>query len=174
MWEYRLFFKKGLSLYSIAEIGAGAYKDFQRMYAFSSTSGPELYYSPIILNAGLGLGVGYHFAHAMEIEPYVLGQYDGLLFNSVETSDNSKNTGDHIDDKTSALWVSAVRIPIGAKININVFYPVQLSIGADYGILIKLKKEEGGRYYRADKYFFNPMGYKRSGLTLYAGIRVNL
>lgn len=163
----------GLSTYFMFQVGAGLYEHFKdRLYAFD---GPEAHYAPIIVNGGLGVGVGYHFLHALEIEPYVMAQYEALLFDSEDVGVRSSyaNAGEEESLVSDMLITSSVRVPLGLKLNINLWYPVQLTLGAEYDLNIKLDNKEGGSYYRASKYFLDPLGYKRDGLKLYAGFRFN-
>lgn len=164
----------GVSTYFIGMIGGGVYEHPDRLYA---TNNGSLVNSPIIVNAGLGYGIGYEFAHSMEIEPYFIAQWEGLFFTSKEKSKLSET-----DDKgrpltySSSVIANSVRIPLGARFNLNICYPVQLVLGAEYIFRIKIpvaKDTESRRRNDPEKFFFEPTGYKRDGLNIYAGLRFN-
>lgn len=60
--------------------------------------------------------------------------------------------------------------------NINIMYPIQLVVGAEYIFNIKIpvaKNTERRIHNNPEKFFFEPTGYKRDGLNLYAGLRFN-
>lgn len=68
----------GISQYFIMMFGVGGYeKSEKRLY---STDNGALVYSPLITNLGFGYGIGYEFAHCLEIEPYVLAQWETMFF----------------------------------------------------------------------------------------------
>lgn len=76
----------GISQYFIMMFGVGGYeKSEKRLY---STDNGALVYSPLITNLGFGYGIGYEFAHCLEIEPYVLAQWETMFFISKKASPN--------------------------------------------------------------------------------------
>lgn len=164
----------GVSTYFFGMIGGGFYEHSGRLYA---TNTGALVNSPFFLNAGLGYGVGYEFAHSMEIEPYIIGQWEGVFFTKKEASHltGSNDRGQSLKYSNSAV-ANSVRIPIGARFNINICYPVQLVLGAEYIFRIKIpvaKDTETKRRCDPEKFFFEPTGYKRDGLHIYGGLRFN-
>lgn len=161
----------GVSTYFFGMIGGGIYEHTDRLYA---TNTGALVNSPFLLNAGFGYGVGYEFAHCMEIEPYVMAQWEGAFFTKKEESSLS-GSDDRVKYSSSAIS-NSVRFPIGARFNINICYPVQLVLGAEYIFRIKIpvaKDTDTKKHCDPEKFFFEPTGYKRDGLNIYAGLRFN-
>ncbi len=161
----------GFSQYFITMLGVGGYeKTDKRLYA---TNNGAVVYSPVIANFGMGYGVGYEFAHCAEIEPYVLAQWEGMFFISKKSSPyDGKDGASYASGATS----NSVRFPLGAKLNLNIMYPLQLVIGAEYifNVKIKVAKDTEKRVHNdPEKFFFEPTGYKRDGLNIYAGLRFN-
>ena len=66
-------------------------------------------------------------------------------------------------------------VPIGAKFNVNIVYPLQLTLGAEYILNFNLNKikDNDNTKSNAERFFFDPTGYKRNGLNIYAGLRFN-
>ncbi len=161
----------GFSQYSITMLGIGCYeKTHKRLYA---TNNGALVHSPIIANVGFGYGVGYEFAHCAEIEPYVLAQWEGMFFISKKASPYNGHNG---ASYARGAFSHSVRVPLGARLNVNIVYPLQLVVGAEYIFNIKLptaKDTEKSIHNDPKKFFFNPTGYKRDGLNIYAGLRFN-
>ena len=64
---------------------------------------------------------------------------------------------------------------IGAKFNVNIVYPLQLTLGAEYILNFNLNKikDNDNTKSNAERFFFDPTGYKRNGLNIYAGLRFN-
>ena len=161
----------GISQYFITMLGVGGYeKTDKRLYA---TNNGAVVYSPVIANLGIGYGVGYEFAHCAEIEPYVLAQWEGMFFISKKSSPCDGTDGaSYARGATS----NSVRFPLGARLNVNICYPIQLVVGAEYIFNIKIpvaKDTERRVHNDPKKFFFAPTGYKRDGLNIYAGLRFN-
>ena len=161
----------GISQYFMLMMGVGGYeKSEKRLYA---TNNGSLVYSPIIANFGLGYGIGYEFAHCIEIQPYVQAQWEGMLFIKKESSPYDGTDG---ASYASGATSNSVRFPLGARVNLNICYPVQLVVGAEYIFNVKFKvaKDTEKRVHNdPEKFFFEPTGYKRDGLNIYAGLRFN-
>lgn len=165
---------RGVSTYFMGMVGGGTYEHFGRLYA---TNTGALVNTPFFVNAGLGYGVGYEFAHSMEIEPYLIGQWESVFFTKKEASQLSGSTdrGERIEYASSTV-AHSVRIPVGARLSINIWYPVQLVLGAEYIFRVKIpyaKDTETKVQCDPDNFFFNPTGYKRDGLHFYGGLRFN-
>lgn len=84
----------------------------------------------------------------------------------------SKDAADNSEKED--VYGNSFRIPIGMKAHVNLFYPVQLVIGAEYIFNCKIslvsdKETEND----PDLFFYGPMNYKREGLNLYGGLRFN-
>lgn len=161
----------GISQYFMLMMGVGGYeKSEKRLYA---TNNGSLVYSPIIANFGLGYGIGYEFAHCIEIQPYVQAQWEGMFFTKKESSPYDGTDG---ASYASGATSNSVRFPLGARVNLNICYPVQLVVGAEYIFNVKFKvaKDTEKRVHNdPEKFFFEPTGYKRDGLNIYAGLRFN-
>lgn len=160
----------GFSQYFIAMLGVGTYDNFnKRLYM---TENGDLVYSPIIMNFGLGYGIGYEFAHCVEIMPYFMAQWEGMLFSEAESSSSQAYRSSEGSEATS----NSIRFPVGARLNLNIVYPVQLVVGAEYIFNIKIPVNDSSStkvYSDPEKFFFKPTGYKRNGLNIYAGLRFN-
>lgn len=171
-YDHRLKLSKvGISRYFITTIGVGGYENARKRYYATNTG--AVTYSPIIIDLGVGYGIGYEFAHCLEISPYFQAQWEALCFIPKKTSPYN-----NIDGKKYAegAMSNAIRFPLGAKLNINLSYPVQLTIGAEYIFNVKFHVEaDNGERVKGDPeaFFFKPTGYKRDGLNLYAGLRFN-
>lgn len=158
--------KTGVSEYIMTNIGCSVYDGFQkRQYV---TNQGNLVHSPVLFNVGVGYGVGFEFAHCMELVPYFMAQYEGAFFlgkkNKYATDNSNKES----------VYSNSFRVPVGMKAHINLFYPVQLVVGAEYVFNFKIslvsdKENESN----PDVFFYEPMGYKRDGLNLYGGLRFN-
>lgn len=167
----------GISQYFIMMFGVGGYeKSEKRLY---STDNGALVYSPLITNLGFGYGIGYEFAHCLEIEPYVLAQWETMFFISKKASPNGptkSQAGPRDTSYARGATSNSARFPLGARLNINIMYPIQLVVGAEYIFNIKIpvaKNTERRIHNNPEKFFFEPTGYKRDGLNLYAGLRFN-
>lgn len=167
----------GISQYFIMMFGVGGYeKSEKRLY---STDNGALVYSPLIINLGFGYGIGYEFAHCLEIEPYVLAQWETMFFISKKASPNGptkSQAGPRDTSYARGATSNSARFPLGARLNINIMYPIQLVVGAEYIFNIKIpvaKNTERRIHNNPEKFFFEPTGYKRDGLNLYAGLRFN-
>lgn len=158
--------KAGVSQYLMTNIGCSVYDGFlKRLYV---TNQGNLVYSPVHFNVGLGYGVGFEFAHSIELVPYFMAQYEGAYFMGKKSKDAADNS------EKEDVYGNSFRIPIGMKAHVNLFYPVQLVIGAEYIFNCKIslvsdKETEND----PDLFFYGPMNYKREGLNLYGGLRFN-
>ena len=159
----------GISQYIILKFGAGVYENFgKRIYL---TDIGNIVWSPYYINGGLGYGLGFEFAHCLEIAPYLMAQWESLYFSRKSGSfDNDYNI-----EKEKEIWTNAVRLPVGVKLNLNILYPLQLTVGGEYifNFDVEKVKDDDNTKSHPDRFFFGPTGYKRSGLNLYAGFRLN-
>ncbi len=135
---------------------------------------------PVILDFGLGVGVGYTFLGRMEVVPYVKCQYELAYFLNKESFGSNREQAN--------LMSHAIRVPLGAKLNINICYPVQLTLGVDYAFTFGLNTvkngdieysgdgDEGGHwtlnYNWLEDNIYKPNGVKRNNLNFHAGVRV--
>lgn len=171
-YDHRLALSKaGFSQYLMTNIGCGVYDGFQkRLYV---TNDNNLVHSPILFNVALGYGVGYEFAHCIELVPYFMAQYEGAYFKGKENKYVPKNESLIGSSDKTDVYANSVRIPVGIKAHINLFYPVQLVVGAEYifNFNISLVNERNLDY--PELFFYKPMNYKRDGLNMFAGLRFN-
>lgn len=63
-------------------------------------------------------------------------------------------------------------IPAGVKVNVNLWYPLQLTAGAEYVINICKLKTKDVNYEDVENYIYEPLGAKRDGFNIYAGLRI--
>ncbi len=100
--------------------------------------------------ANLQLGKGFHFARSCEFRLYFLGGIDYITNDDESSNEN---------DKDMAYIAGA-----GARLTINIYYPVQLLAGAEANFLIS----EGDQY----KFNRSAIGADRSGISFYGGLRI--
>ena len=124
---------------------------------------------PIVMDIGLGLGIGYTLLGRIEAVPYAKCQYEYVYF-----TNKDKNS------KDEDLSANGLRVPVGLKFNLNIAYPVQLTFGAEYPFLFGLDKDKKTSsstgytmtYDDVKKRIFNPSGARRDKLTFHAGFRI--
>lgn len=129
--SYRMSFSKsGISTYGLFSLGVYASSD-----AIKETSAPEFNDGsiefealPSMMDVGLGLGFGKTFFSRVELMPYIKVHYMFALGEEAEYEDFSKH----------------IRIPVGIRANINLFYPFQLTCGAEYSLLTLGADSENG------------------------------
>lgn len=95
-----------------------------------------------------------------------------MLFSEAESSSSQAYRSSEGSEATS----NSIRFPVGARQNLNIVYPVQLVVGAEYIFNIKIPVNDSSStkvYSDPEKFFFKPTGYKRNGLNIYAGLRFN-
>ena len=96
-----------------------------------------------------------------------------------------------VNSNIPSLSSLGLSIPLGLKFNLNLWYPLQLTFGAEYVInvniggsldnLIEWEEDENERsyttaysdYHYIKRDFMTPNNYKRSGLNFIAGFRFN-
>lgn len=170
-YDHRMKLSKcGISRYFMTMMGFGVYEKItKRLY---TTNTGAIVHTPVIINFGLGYGIGYEFAHCLEIQPYFLFQWESVFFKGKD-----KSPLDGLSDKYAKnASYNSFRFPLGARLNINICYPVQLVVGAEYIFKATIKQErtaDGKVKSDSEKFFFKPLGYKRDGLNVYAGFRFN-
>lgn len=160
--------KYGSAAYLIFSLGASVYDGYwdKSLYKFND----EMLRSPIIVNGGFGWGFGQTLFHSMEFVPFFLLQWEGVCFQNESLNSNARSQQ---NQSKKDYWAHSFRIPVGAKVNINLWYPLQLSAGASYDFVVHKfnDEQEPFDYKRAEECFFEPSGYKRSGLNIFAGLR---
>lgn len=164
------FSKYGVAQYFLAALEYNQYKNEPEGIWWNYDKKESI--QPKLNNAAvmLGYGIGFNFLGKIELVPYMLAGYqNSFLFNS---SDNlvywnkDLEVWDSLnDDKSGELIKSGNAIVgyTGIKININIWYPVQMTIGADYNLTVSLTKS------------FKPIlsRHEQNRLNIYAGLRIN-
>ena len=172
--------KRGMAHYLTLSLGASAYADdWKKSFLYEKNDDAALLYSPIVANAGLGWGMGFTMFHCLEIVPNLQLQYEVLLFRVKErlTPGSAGGIGGMRPNSPSAenlpsYTAHSLRLPVGVKLNVNLFYPVQLQLGATYDVVaLKLNSSETFGYKDAENLFLKPNGYSRSGLNFFVGFR---
>lgn len=171
-YDHRLALSKaGFSQYLMTNIGCGVFEEFQkRLYV---TNDNNLVHSPILFNVALGYGIGYEFAHCIELVPYFMAQYEGAYFKGKENKYVPKNESLIGSSDKTDVYANSVRIPVGMKAHINLFYPVQLVVGAEYIFNFNISLVNERNLDDPELFFYKPMNYKRDGLNMFAGLRFN-
>ena len=59
------------------------------------------------------------------------------------------------------------------KAHINLFYPVQLVVGAEYIFNFNISLVSERNLDDPEQFFYKPMNYKRDGLNMFVGLRFN-
>ena len=105
-----------------------------------------------------------------------MGQGEVAYFKNKMKSVNDEKTGNLDDDNPKYdkdATSFSVRMPVGLRLNVNIVYPLQLVLGAEYIVNFKIAKDDKETTNDPQKFFFDPTGYKRDGLNLYGGFRFN-
>lgn len=148
---------------------------------------------PVVFNLGVGPAASWHFAHKIEIMPYVMAEAQLLYAPKIvekEKTGSSTGKGEESNLDISGYMTGSIRFPVGCRVNINLAYPFQLTLGAEwnvyeakYNYLEKTDKEkeqsttekEKGSYIHPYYWWNNsvakPNGMTRTGLRIYAGLR---
>ena len=119
------------------------------------------------INADGGVGFSLHYLGTFEIMPYLMLCLDGVIVKDVQ-----KQLEDQIIRKYLA---SAIGFSSGIRCDINIYYPIMLSIGAEYSYFIGLTQDANNSDSKGwlDRNYKDLVGeYKlnRAGFGLYAGI----
>lgn len=166
-YEYLLDFSKhGIAQYIIGSVG---YKRHDKepdgiWWGESRTIQPTLNNADI----SIGYGIGFNFLGRMELMPYVMGGYQYTFITGGNDPmyywDNQQERWPNlygINDNAGLSYHGFVG-HAGAKLSVNIWYPLQLSIGADYNLSTKSSKLEPF----LDRHTLNR-------LNLYAGFRLH-
>ena len=166
LWErrFRGFSPKGRSHYFLVGLDVNAFKSDPRGVWFDYD---DRAVQPKLMSGGinLGYGIGWHFLGRLELMPYALvgAQLAGLTKDELQYYDKEQEKW---ADFTGGL---AGVTPFfaghaGLRLNVNLWYPVQLTVGADYNCNIPLSKKNEAAY---DNHDLNRLNF-------YAGLRFNL
>lgn len=172
--------KTALNVYAMLDARADFSNKLKKNRELQLSGQTLKFTKPVILDLGLGVGVGYTFLGRMEIVPYVKCQYELAYFLNKEVGGSGMAQADLISH--------AIRVPLGAKLNINICYPVQLTLGIDYAFTFGLNTVKDGdieysgdnnngghwtlNYNWLEDNIYKPNGVKRNNLNFHAGIRV--
>ena len=171
-YDHRLSLSKaGISHYLMANIGCSVYEKFRKRLYFTERN--DLVHSPVLFDVGIGYGAGFEFAHCMEIVPYLLVGYEGAFFmkKDIKVHNEVLNTSETARSKNA--YSHSIRMPIGLKAHINIIYPVQLVVGAEYVINWDIPHSKNDIRPDPEIFFYKPMNYKRYGLNMLTGLRIN-
>ncbi|CDB11611.1 putative uncharacterized protein [Bacteroides sp. CAG:633] len=133
---YRVgFSKNGISTYGLLSLGCYASDDDIKNVSSPELNDGSIEYDdfPALMDVGLGVGFGKTFMSRIELMPYIKAHYMFALGDS-----------DDYDNFTKLL-----RFPVGIRANINLFYPFQLTCGAEYSVLT-LEANEGSNFGESD------------------------
>ncbi len=158
--DYLLGIKtSGISSYTIIDIGYDMITSSQLSDAGVSTSIMNLEDGLSYINIGVGYGVGLRASRSIEIVPSVIVGADYTEVNN-EILDDDQSSG-----STSAKI--AYLCKAGAKVNINIAYPLQLVAGVDYSMLIA----EGSDYALYNSHLDTGGLKRKGGLGLSFGVK---
>lgn len=166
-YEYLLDFSKhGVAQYLIGAIGYNRHdKEPDGIWWDGSMT-----IQPILNNANisLGYGIGFNFLGRMELMPYIMGGYQYTFItggnNPMYYWNNQQGMWSNLYgiNDNAGLSHSGFVGHAGARLSVNIWYPLQLSIGADYNLSTKSSK-------------LNPFldRHTLNRLNLYAGFRLH-
>ncbi len=166
-YEYLLDFSKyGIAQYLIGAIGYNRHdKEPDGIWwDESKTIQPTLNNA----NISIGYGIGFNFLGRMELMPYVMGGYQYTFITDGNDpmyywNNQQKMWSDLCGTNDNAgLSHHGFVGHAGARLSVNIWYPLQLSIGADYNLSTKSSKL---------KPFLDRHTLNR--LNLYAGFRLH-
>lgn len=176
-WDYLFgMTQTGKSLHFLVNAGVGGFEGHRTtLYEVEG----KLYKSPTFANLGIGLGYGMTFLHRIQVMPYIYYLSYEVIFTMPYSSSN------YNDDQAEMDWTHIIRFPIGLRVNVNLWYPLQLTAGVQYNLnVLTVSMNEADRDEsekasnphlwngNARDYILEPRGWKRSGLNIYAGLRV--
>lgn len=146
------FRKSGLYSHLLFNFGAALTENPGKEFSYLSQN----FDSPIFINAGLGWGIGKTFIGLFDLMPYFMAQYEAAMMSNSDS-----------DAEPRDITGTFVRIPVGLRFNINLVYPVRLSIEAGYAFRFRVGDREKA-HFTTDA--CDIMGVKRDGIFLGAGL----
>lgn len=166
-YEYLLDFSKhGIAQYIIGSVGYNRHdKEPDGIWWDESKA-----IQPTLNNAdiSIGYGIGINFLGRMELMPYIMGGYQYTFISGGNDPmyywDNQQERWPNlygVNDNAGLSYHGFVG-HAGARLSVNIWYPLQLSIGADYNLSTKSSKLEPF----LDRHTLNR-------LNLYAGFRLH-
>lgn len=165
LWERRFggFSPKGRSHYVLLGLDVNAFKSDPRGVWFDNDDQDV---QPKLMSGGinLGYGIGWHFLGRLELMPYALvgAQLAGLTKGAVQYYNEEQEKWTNLN--ATAGLTPFVTGHAGLRLNVNLWYPVQLTVGADYNCNFPLNKNNEAAY---DNHELNRLNF-------YAGLRFNL
>ena len=113
----------------------------------------------------LGYGIGWHFLGRLELMPYALvgAQLAGLTKGDLQYYNEEQERWTDFPGGMAGITPFFAG-HAGLRLNVNLWYPVQLTVGADYNCNIPLNKKNEAAY---DNHDLNRLNF-------YAGLRFNL
>ncbi len=166
LWERRFggFSPKGRSHYFLLGLDVNAFKSDPRGVWFDNDDQDV---QPKLMSGGinLGYGIGWHFLGRLELMPYALvgAQLAGLTKSNMQYWDFKEEDWANFPGGMAGLTPFFTG-HAGLRLNVNLWYPVQLTVGADYNCNIPLNKNNEAAY---DNHELNRLNF-------YAGLRFNL
>lgn len=130
------------------------------------TTSREQFKSPIFGHIGLGFGVSYTVAGLVEFMPYALVQAEvGYMLNKETLSLSSS-------EKVKDITGVSVRVPVGLRVNFNLGYKFQISIGGGWAYNHGIKDDKDFyKSYHPVQQACDILGAKRQGVFINAGLR---
>lgn len=162
----------GISTHLLLDGSVSFYEKFgTRLYKVPGYS--DYVCSPYYIDLGLGCGVGFNYNH-FQLMGYGMCQLESIYMGGVNIRAEGKTAVTSGNDDAISTYL--YRLPLGVKANININYPLQLTVGAEYHLLLKGAKQsetsdKAWSYDYFKKTVLKPMGYNREGLSFYAGLR---
>lgn len=166
LWErrFRGFSPKGRSHYFLVGLDVNAFKSDPRGVWFDYD---DRAVQPKLMSGGinLGYGIGWHFLGRLELMPYALvgAQLAGLTKSNMQYWDFKEEDWANFPGGMAGLTPFFTG-HAGLRLNVNLWYPVQLTVGADYNCNIPLDKKKEVSY----------KNHELNRLNFYAGLRFNL
>ena len=166
LWERRFkgFSPKGRSHYFLLGLDVNSFKSDPRGVWFDYD---DRAVQPKLMSGGinLGYGIGWHFLGRLELMPYALvgAQLAGLTKSELQYYNKEEEKWTDFPGGMAGITPFFAG-HAGLRLNVNLWYPVQLTIGADYNYNIPLYKENEPAY---DNHDLNRLNF-------YAGLRFNL
>ena len=168
LWEYRAgrFSKNGFTSYVLVGFDFNTFKKDPEGVWWDTNGNPK---QPMLMGGAfnLGYGLGFNFLGRLELMPYFLVglQYATLTNLDLQYYDKEQGGWTTLNDNGEAyngtLFASG---HAGLRLNVNLWYPVQLTLGADYNYNLPLDKKFEAAY---DNHELNRVNF-------YAGLRFNL
>lgn len=172
-WDYMMAFSKyGVAQYGSIILGVKGTHKVADVYQTKGENSTDVKKIDFVgqIDARLSYGIGLNFWHWFELNPYVSGGISQPFV--MKVSKSVKNEGDlqilpnSFEDCKD--WLSYNVTP-GVRLNMNICYPVLLTVGAEYVVTFynKYAKE-------LNRMVLEPRGTEfRDGLQIMAGIKIN-